>query len=109
MADTTVEKVLAIAPHLGDLPESTVQMYIDDAIEELSSTSLADSERAQRYLAAHLGTLNVRRATSEKVGDIKVDYPEGSADAVGLNLTSYGREYARLLGNEKGLNFRLFS
>jgi len=109
MADTTVDKVLAIAPHLEELPTETMEMYIDDAIEELSGTSLADSEKAQRYLAAHFGTLNVRRPVSEKVENISVDYAEGTAEDVGLNLTTYGREYARIIGNEKGLNFRLFS
>jgi len=110
MADTTVDRVLAIAPHLEELPSDTVQMYIDDAIGELSGTSLADDERAQRYLAAHYGTLNVRRSTSEKVENVQVDYDRGgNAEDVGLNLTTYGREYARIISNEKGLNFRLFS
>jgi len=105
MADTTVDNVLAIAPHLSSLDDSTIDLYIEDAIEELKGTSLADNERAQRYLAAHYGTINVRRATSEEIkNELSVDY-EDSGDY----STKYKQEFERLVSNANGIDFRLFS
>lgn len=109
MNKTTVERVVAIAPHLVDLESTTVDIYIEDAVNELKGTSLADNEKAQRYLAAHLGSLNIRRATSEKVESVSVSYDNSTGDGLGLNSTEYGQEFARIVSNEKGLNFRLFS
>lgn len=107
MADTTVENVLAIAGHLEGLDNSTIQLFIDDAIDELSDTELADNERAQRYLAAHYGTLRVRRAESEDIsGAVKVTY--NTPDGEGLKSTVYGEEVERIM-KRNNVSFRLFS
>lgn len=107
MAETTEEKVLAIASHLKDLDSTTIQMYIDDANDELSGTVLAGNERVERYLAAHFGTLNVRRAERESVENISVSY--NTLDGEGLERTEYGQEVKRLFNKEAGPTFRLFS
>lgn len=109
MANTTVDKVLAIAPHLSDLDTDTIQLFIDDAIDILEDTALDGDERAQRYLAAHYGSLTVRRTSVEKVEDIRVEYESSSADAEGYKTTAYGQEFLEMSKSKNGVDFRLFS
>ena len=109
MADTTVDKVLAIAPHFSGLESSTIQLFIDDAIEVLKDTALEDSERAQRYLAAHFGSLTVRRTSTEKVESIKVEYKSSTFSVEGYKSTAYGQEFLEMSKSTNGIDFRLFS
>ncbi|MCF8020871.1 MAG: DUF4054 domain-containing protein [Vallitaleaceae bacterium] len=109
MADTTIDKVLAIAPHLATLDSSTIQMLIDDAIFELEGTALADNEKAQRYLVAHYGTITIRRPSDEKIaGEIDVSYESNQKD-FGTSITRYGQEFDRISKSVNGITFRLFS
>jgi acylphosphatase len=103
MADTTVERVRAIAGHLRNLPDSTIEIYIEDAKEEVGRFSLpADrEEKLQRYLAAHLGTLQNPRPTDQKVKDLSLSY--NRASGTGLDATEYGQEYKRLLRQASGM------
>ena len=109
MADTTVDKVLAIAPHLSELDESTIQLFVDDAIEMLEGTGLEGDERAQRYLAAHYGSLTVRRTSVEKLEQVRVEYESSSSEGEGLKSTAYGQEFLEMSKDKNGLQFRLFS
>jgi len=94
---TTVDRVIAIAEHLSTMSADSLQIFIDDAIQEVNDSGMLEQykERAQRYLAAHLASMNKRRASSQSVSDVSVSYDS----TVGLELdgTSYGQEYARLL------------
>jgi len=108
MATTTKEKVLAIAPHLEDMSDTGLDMIIEDAAGELAGTELEGNERAERYLAAHFGTLSIRRAKSEKVENVSVTYEQGSK-ADGYEGTAYGQEFLRIAQSESGPTFMVFS
>ncbi|TMV49366.1 DUF4054 domain-containing protein [Paenibacillus mesophilus] len=97
MADTTIERVRAIAGHLRKLPDSTIEIYIEDAKEEVTRYRVPGDreEKLQRYLAAHLGTLQNPRPTDQKVKDLSLSY--NRANGKGLEATEYGQEYKRLL------------
>ncbi|MBH0230061.1 DUF4054 domain-containing protein [Halobacillus yeomjeoni] len=71
MADTTPEKVRAIAKHLKKVEETTLQMYIDDAKLEIERHKVAAKyyDKLQRYLAAHFAALDYRRPETQKIGD----------------------------------------
>ena len=104
MADTTVDRIKAIAEHLKDLPDSTIEIYIEDAKSDISDYNLDDDaeERAMRYLTAHLATINRRRAQSEQIkGQLSVDYgSQGSVKDSGLDTTQYGQRYKEILRKE---------
>lgn len=102
MSNTTPERVKAIATHLKSMPDETVQIYIDDAVVEVSELNVPGKhhERLQRYLAAHLASLNVRRATSKTVSDMSISY--SNTTGAGLDATEYGQEYKRLLRKLRG-------
>lgn len=95
MANTTASKVKAIARHLNDLDDSTIEMYIEDAQNELKETALEDNEKAQRYLAAHFGTIDIRRTKNEKIESLNKSY-SSLEDKEGLKNTKYGQEVIRL-------------
>lgn len=103
MADTTVGRVRAIAGHLRKLPDSTIELYIEDAKEEVAKLGVSSDreERMQRYLAAHFGTLQNPRPTDQRVKDLSLSYNRASGD--GLDATEYGQEYKRLLGQTSGI------
>lgn len=98
MAKTTPERVRAIAKHLVALSDDELNVVIDDAFMEVQTHKVkeANDERLNRYLAAHLGSLNVRQSSSEKVADLSMTY-ESHFSGKGLELTPYGQEYKRLL------------
>lgn len=98
MTNTTKENVRAIAAHLEDMSNDALDLIIDDAIMEVAALGVPPQyhERLQRWLAAHLGTLNVRRGASKSAGDVSVSYT-ASAVGIGLQSTEYGQEYQRLL------------
>ncbi len=101
MTDTTVERVRAIASHLADLTDAAVEMFIEDAQNELTDYEYdeTDEEKLQRYLAAHFATISERRANSYSVGDISVSYNATSQE--GLMSTDFGQEFLRVLGKSK--------
>lgn len=109
MADTTPEKIKAIASHLSSMEDSTLEIYIQDAKDELSTLDIPTNleEKTQRYLAAHYATLDKRRPTSEKLGPASQSYKELDGD--GLGLTEYGREVKRILDRYSGPSIMLFS
>ena len=97
---TTPDKVKAIAKHLSSLPDEQVLLLIADASLEVSDLKVDGKykEKLTRYLAAHYGSLNVRQTQSETVGPIKRSYTSGNIDdRKGLDSTTYGQEYARLV------------
>lgn len=99
MASTTPERVRAIAKHLSPLTDDQLQIIIDDAYQEVKSLGVKEEyeERLSRYLAAHLGSLNIRQTQSESVGPMRKSYSTQSIDNnTGLNVTPYGQEYERL-------------
>lgn len=108
MADTTPEKVKAIAQHLEALDDSTIDIYIEDAQDELENTALEGNERAQRYLAAHYGTLNIRRVDSESVENVSTSY-ESMDTGEGLESTVYGQEFLRIARKENEYVLGLYS
>ena len=104
MNDTTIEKVKAIASNLEHLPDGTIQMYIDDAKIEMDDLTYNEKyeEKIMRYLAAHFGTLDCAKATSEKLDGLgSQNFANRSGDK-GLELTEYGKEVIRLLKKSRG-------
>jgi len=100
MPDTTVAAVRAIAPHLSNIPNDTIQMYIDDAKTEMETLQYKPSqeEKIMRYLAAHYATLSfpvVKSESLDGLGSQNYVIPgEGKED---LSATAYGQEVARML------------
>lgn len=97
---TTPEKVKSIAKHLSSLSDDQVLLLIEDATLEVSELPVKDvyKEKLTRYLAAHLGSLNIRQTQSESVGPMRKNYSTQSINSnTGLGATSYGQEYERLL------------
>jgi|AntRauTorcE11897_2_1112592.scaffolds.fasta_scaffold04872_3 hypothetical protein len=113
MADTTVERVRAIASHLEALENSQIEIYISDAKLDLDDIGFDSKyeEKLQRYLTAHLATIDVPRAISEKTEDFQVKYQ--GAPAVSnknfLETTKYGQEVLRTLKKNGGPSLVLFS
>lgn len=100
MAKTTPEKVRSIAKHLASLSDDELNIVIDDAYMEVKGLKIKEEyeERLNRYLAAHLASLNIRQAVSERVGDLSKTYAESEQSVgKGLESTPYGQEYKRLL------------
>ncbi|MFT9496373.1 DUF4054 domain-containing protein [Anaerosolibacter sp.] len=100
MAATTVGNVRAIASHLGRLPDSTIQMYIDDAQLEMQNLKYQShfEEKIMRYLAAHYGTLQVPKVKQERVDGLgSQTFSDNTGRKEGLNSTEYGQEVLRML------------
>lgn len=99
MVATSPERVRAIAKHLSSLTDDQMQIIIDDAYQEVKSLGVKEEyeERLTRYLAAHLGSLNIRQTQVESVGPMRKSYSTQSIDNnTGLQVTPYGQEYERL-------------
>jgi hypothetical protein len=103
MSDTTWSNVVAMAPELSTLSVAQQNLIIAD-VKLLVSTAFGDyQEIAQRYLAAHMGTIlnsSNKSATgglqSESIGDASISY--GSIqDASRYDTTAYGRKYKEIL------------
>lgn len=96
---TTAAKVKSIAGHLKAVPDEDLTVYIEDASLEVSSSLISPEyrERAVRYLAAHFASLNVRQVQNQKVGDLSQTFQTTAGAAPGLDSTSYGQEYLRIL------------
>lgn len=109
MADTTPDRVKSIAQHLSHVDDTVIQMYIEDAQTELSGLKVSAQyvEKLQRYLTAHLATLDNRRVSGENIGGaLQSSY--NSSIGLGLDGTEYGQEYKRLLRNAQGASFKVF-
>lgn len=113
MADTTIDKVRAIADHLDTLDDEQIQIYIDDAKLELSEYGYDSKyeEKLQRYFAAHLATLQVRRPQKESISDMSVTYgsTRSADESTNFEMTKYGKELKRLLSKDAGPNLVLYS
>lgn len=112
MADETMDptakpspaRVRSIAKHLKQMSDDDLQIFIDDAYQEVVDTTGAEPkyyERLSRWLAAHYASLNERQANVERVGPITREYnlsrSGGETGANGIQSTPYGLEYLRLM------------
>lgn len=95
---TTPEKVRLMGKEFTSMTDEQLNIYIEDASLEVSSLSVPDNqkERLTRYLTAHLATVNTRKVVREKVDVIERQYSD-QGTAVGLDSTSYGQEFERIL------------
>jgi len=105
MADTTWPRILAIAPELEVLPSATKDIILEDVIDCVTEDAWGTcEEKAQRFLAAHMGTMyrekikNVAGAISSKsVGGVSVSYSASSLrDGSRYDTTLYGQQYMSL-------------
>lgn len=105
MAQITSAEVLLIAPELSGMSVDQWADVIADVYTEIvveNWPSEAKANRAAKYLAAHLATMNTRRAgaggpvQSRTVGSVSTTYA-AVAGAIDLTATSYGQEFKRLL------------
>lgn len=74
-----------------------------------AETFLAEISRGQRYLMAHMLTINSLNAnqpalTSESTGDISLSYADPLAEEL-LSTTKYGRIYTGILFKNRRINF----
>ncbi|MFC2948538.1 DUF4054 domain-containing protein [Virgibacillus sediminis] len=100
---TTAARVKSIASHLKAVSNEDMDVYIEDASQEVSSSPIKEEyrERATRYLAAHMASLNVRQAQNQKVGEISQTFT--TTGGAGIDSTPYGQEYDRILKKSKPL------
>ncbi|TDX48279.1 DUF4054 domain-containing protein [Orenia marismortui] len=110
MALTTVAKVRGIASNLSSLEDSTIEMYIDDAVLELEDFRYDEKyqEKLERYMAAHLGTLDKPKPTDKMLGPMRNMYPNRTGQEE-LKLTEYGKEVLRILRKCNGPAMVVFS
>lgn len=96
---TTAIKVQAIAKHLKAVAAEDLAIYVEDASLEVSSSPITTEyrEKATRYLAAHMASLNIRQLVNQKVDGLSQTFESTSGAAPGLDSTSYGQEYLRIL------------
>lgn len=96
---TTPARVRSMGSELSSLTDEQLNMYIEDASLEVSSLNVPEQhrERLERYLAAHLATVNNKRVIKEKVDVIERTYSDSGKDTEGTLSTSYGQEYQRIL------------
>jgi hypothetical protein len=100
-------------PEFVSIADSRIQLFIDDAVLELSPGEWADNyDRGLSYLAAHLLSCSISTAAgggvggmngpvaSRAVGDVSISFGSTlSMDAAAgvYNNTPYGQEYWRLV------------
>jgi hypothetical protein len=96
--------VEAIAPELSAVSTDTQTAILADVEAQLSEDYLGTKyDLACKYLCAHLGTIARRNGsggavTSRTVGPVSEAYSVAAATSTdGLNSTSYGQEYKRLI------------
>lgn len=100
----TPVRVRSIAKHLSSMSDDDLQVFIDDAYFEVTTTTGAKPiyyELLSRWLAAHLASLNVRQANVERVGPVQREYnlsrTGGETGANGVQSTPYGLQYQKLM------------
>ncbi len=101
---TTWEDVVLMASELSALSYERGEQILEDVAEQMNEDVWGTRVNlGARYLAAHLGTLDLRRGTggpvtSETVGPVSRTYSASIADGAGrLGSTTYGLEYERLM------------
>ncbi|MBC1307898.1 DUF4054 domain-containing protein [Listeria booriae] len=99
MAKTTVLKFKSTFPELASTADEVVGVNIDDAYLDVKESGFPEEQedRANRYLAAHLLTMNNKHIKSEAVGSLKREYGGRNVSLQALKSTSYGQEYLRLV------------
>lgn len=105
--NTTPARVRGIARHLASMSDDALALHIADAVAEVGRFNVRGQyrERLQRYLAAHLATIDRRRPDSQAVSDLRTSYRAAQGD--GLAGTEYGQEYQRLLRQATGAYLRV--
>lgn len=100
----TPARVRSIAKHLSSMSDDDLQVFIEDAYQEIVDTTGVKSiyyERLTRWLAAHYASLNIRQANVERVGPVQRQYnlsrTGGETGKPGIQSTPYGLEYDRLM------------
>lgn len=96
-------KVRMMGNHLKKLTDGQIDMYLEDAEEELENYIPASSqERSLRNLVCHFATLNIRRVTEEKISDMQKKYGNSkSLKDGGFDSSEYGQEYLRIINKYK--------
>ena len=99
MADTTMDRVLAIAPELEAVKAEAWELVLSDVAGQVGANWGQKQEVGQRYLAAHRLTLILRNekgaaVTAERTGDVSTNYAAPGVDD--YSETVYGREFQRL-------------
>ena len=119
----TLVQYRARFPEHTAIPDATVEMYLDDANDDVQNGELGDRlTRAQLYYAAHLvatdptygataGGSGGGNVQSRTVGNVSVTFATSPLSASSgtteddLKTTSYGRRYLMLL-NASLIGFR---
>lgn len=96
-------KVRMMGTHLKKLTDDQIEMYLEDAEDEVAEhIPEASIPRALRYLVCHFATLNIRRANEEKISDMQRKFSSTkSLKDGGFDSTEYGQEYMRLAEKHK--------
>lgn len=109
MAATLVQ-YRARFPEHDSVADATVELYLDDANTDVTSTEFGDRlTRAQLYYAAHFVESSPEGGSSggsngpvksRTVGSVSVTFGDisqgGGANTMWIDSTPYGREYRRL-------------
>lgn len=124
MADTTIEKVLIMAPELtATLTPDVFELYLSDAKLELEKYKLPEGkdEKAQRLLIAHYMTTSKISSsafvtggggiiTKKKLGPLEISYSSSSNTSTSSSdTTRWLDELNRLLKGITRGTFELFS
>lgn len=98
MADTTLERIRATAPHLTAVSEGTLTLLMEDAALEVSKLNAPEDyqEKLVRYLTVHLASVERKTVVKEKLEGLEKQYAPNEG-AAGLASTVYGMEYQRML------------
>lgn len=105
MAETTLERIRAAAPHLAAVPDGTITLLMEDAALEVSKLNAPPEyqERLVRYLTIHLASITNKTVIKEKLEGVGEKTYADTSDSQGLLSTPYGVEYQRLF-DELGLS-----
>ena len=109
MAATLAQYRARFSEH-ASVADATVELYLDDANTDVTSTELGDRlNRAQLYYAAHFVESSPEGGasggsdgpvTSRTVGSVSVSFGDinrsDTSNTAWLDSTKYGREYRRL-------------
>lgn len=114
MSNTTWDRIILTAPELSTLTTNQKSIILEDVINLVSSAFGDMQEMAQRYLAAHMGTVFLSTTKessgpvqSESAGDASVSYGQLSIKDINrYDTTSYGRQYLAIR-NASILGFRV--
>lgn len=93
----------AVPTAIWDLFAADIDVLINE------NTFLAEISRGQRYLMAHMLTINSLNSnqpalTSESTGDISLSYADPMSEEL-LSITKYGRIYTGILFKNRRINF----